>query len=166
MPDYITRCFVALSMAVAVALPIGVGEAHEYRRGDLQIDHPWARALPPVAKNGAVYLEIRNTGTESDRLVSISTPAAESAELHRTQLDGGIVRMGELSVLEIKPNDSALLHPGGLHIMLNGLKKPLTAGTEFPLTLRFEKAGLVELEIRVERAPSHAPSPPPSSHSH
>lgn len=166
MPDRITRCFVAFSMAVAVALLIGAGEAHEYRRGDLQIDHPWARALPPVARNGAVYLEIRNTGPKPDRLVAISTPAAESAELHRTQIDGGIARMGELATLEIKPGDSALLHPGGLHIMLNGLKMPLKAGTEFPLTLRFEKAGLVELEIRVERAPTHAPAPSPSSHSH
>jgi copper(I)-binding protein len=50
--------------------------------------------------------------------------------------------------------------------MLNGLKMPLKAGTEFPLTLRFEKTGLVELEIRVERAPTHAPAPPPSAHSH
>ena len=166
MPDRRTRRFLALSMVVAVALLIGVGEAHEYRRDDLQIDHPWARALPPVAKNGAVYLEIRNTGTAPDRLVAISTPAAESAELHRTQVDGGTARMGELAALEIKPGDSALLHPGGLHIMLNGLKLPLKAGTEFPLTLRFEKAGLVELEIRVERAPSHAPAPPPSAHSH
>jgi copper(I)-binding protein len=153
-------------MVVTVALLIGVGEAHEYRRGDLQIDHPWARALPAVAKNGAVYLEIRNAGTASDRLVAISTPAAESAELHRTQVDGAIARMGELVTLEIKPGDSALLHPGGPHIMLNGLKLPLKAGTEFPLTLRFERAGPVELEIRVERAPSHAPAPPPSAHSH
>ncbi len=161
-----TRCFFVLSLAVAVALLIGVGEAHEYRRGDLQIDHPWARALPAVAKNGAVYLEIRNKGAAPDRLVAINTPAAASAELHRTQIDGGIARMGELATLEIKPGDSALLHPGGLHIMLNGLTLPLTAGTEFPLTLRFERAGLVELEIRVERAPTHAPASPPSAHSH
>jgi periplasmic copper chaperone A len=166
VPDYTVRCFVAFLMAVVGAFLIGVGEAHEYRRGDLQFDHPWARALPAVAKNGAVYLEIRNTGTAPDRLVAISTPAAESAELHRTQIDGGIARMGELATLEIKPGDSALLHPGGLHIMLNGLKLPLKAGTEFPLTLRFERAGLVELEIRVERAPTHAPAPAPSAHSH
>ena len=67
--------------------------------------------------------------------------------------------MREAPVLEIPANDSALLHPGGLHIMLTGLKAPLKAGTEFPLTLHFEKVGLVQIQVRVERTgPSHGPT--------
>ena len=73
-----------------------------------EIDHPWARSTPPVAKNGAVYLEIRNTGVEPERLIGVSTPAAESAEIHRTERDGDILRMGELATVEIKPNDGVL----------------------------------------------------------
>ena len=140
--------------------------AHEYRRGTLQIDHPWARATPPAAKNGAVYVEIRNTGSEPDRLVAVSTSAAEKAELHRTERDGDILRMREATTVEIPPNGGALLQPGGLHIMLSGLKGPLKAGTEFPLILQLEKAGPIEVEIRVERsAPSHGGSSP-QSHDH
>jgi hypothetical protein len=76
----LSRCFLVLSTIVASALLIGAASAHEYRRGALQIDHPWARSTPPLAKNGAVYVEIRNTGTEPDRLLAVSTPAAENAE--------------------------------------------------------------------------------------
>ena len=161
-----TRRVLTLSTAVAVALLATAASAHEYRRGKLEIDHPWARSTPPVAKNGAVYFEIRNTGVEPERLIGVSTPAAESAEIHRTERDGDILRMGELATVEIKPNDGVLFRPGGFHVMLNGLKAPLKAGTEIPLTLQFEKAGSVEIEVRVERAPSHGPSAPTSSHRH
>lgn len=154
-----------LWVAIAILLSTPV-LAHEYRRGTLQIDHPWARATPPAAKNGAVYVEIRNTGSEPDRLLAVSTPAAEKAELHKTERDGEILRMREAPTVEIPPNDSALLQPGGLHIMLSGLKGALKAGTEFPLTLQFEKAGPIEVEIRIERsAPSHGGSSP-QSHDH
>lgn len=152
---------------VATVLTCGPLAAHEYRHGTLEIDHPWARSTPPAAKNGAAYLEVRNTGSEPDRLIAVSTPAAEKAELHRTERDGDILRMRETPILEIPAKDSALLHPGGLHIMLTGLKTPLKAGTEFPLTLRFEKAGPIEIEVRVERStPSHGPPTPASSHGH
>lgn len=162
-----TRRFLVFSMAVAVTLLAAAAPAHEYRRGALEIDHPWARATPPAAKNGAVYLEIRNTGAEPERLVRVSTPAAEKAELHRTEREGDVLRMRDMPVLVIPPNDSALLHPAGPHIMLTGLKAPLKAGTEFPITLHFEKIGPVEIEVRVERsAPTHGPSAAPSSHKH
>jgi periplasmic copper chaperone A len=152
---------------VAMILVGGSAAAHEYRRETLEIDHPWARATPQAVKNGAVYLEIRNIAPEPDRLVAISTPAADKAELHKTEREGDILRMREAPMLDIPANDSVLLRPGGLHIMLTGLKAPLKAGTEFPLTLRFERAGPIEVEIRVERGtPSHGPSAPSSSHGH
>jgi periplasmic copper chaperone A len=120
-----------------------------------------------MAKNGAVYVEIRNTGTEPDRLIGVSTSAAEKAELHRTAKEGEILTMSDVPALVIAPDDSALLHPGGLHITLTGLKAPLQAETEFPLILHFEKAGPVEVAVRVERrAPAHGPSATPSAHGH
>jgi copper(I)-binding protein len=159
--------FLVISTVVASALLAGAASAHEYRRGTLQIDHPWARSTPPLAKNGAVYVEIRNTGAEPDRLIAVSTPAAEKAELHRTVNEGNILTMSEVPVLVIAPDDSALLHPGGLHIMLTGLKAPLQADTEFPLILRFEKTGPIEVAVRVERrAPAHGPAATPSAHGH
>jgi hypothetical protein len=162
-----SRYFFVLSTVITSALLISAAAAHEYRRGGLRIDHPWARSTPPLAKSGAVYVEIRNTGAEPDRLVGVSTPAAENAELHRTENEGSILKMSEVPVLVIAADDSALLHPGGLHIMLTGLKAPLQPDTEFPLTLRFEKAGPIEVAVRVERrAPAHGPSAAPSAHDH
>lgn len=156
----------ALAALIAIAIA-GAAAAQEHRVGTLEIDQPWARATPPAAKTGAVYMEIRNTGAEPDRLVEIRSPVADRAEVHQTESESGIVRMRHVPALEIKPDGSALLRPGDIHIMLNGLKGPLQAGTEFPLTLQFERAGPVEIDVRVERsAPAHGPATAPSSHGH
>lgn len=161
------HCAIALSTVGAVALMSAAAPAQEHHRSMLEIDHAWARATPPAAKIGAAYIEIRNTGPDPDRLLAVTTPVAEKAEVHKTERDGDILRMREIPVLEVLGNDKAFLQPGGLHIMLTGLKEPLRAGSEFPLTLRFEKAGPIEIEVRVERnAPSHDPSIPSSSHGH
>jgi periplasmic copper chaperone A len=161
-----TRRCPTFSMTVLAVFVAGAAQAHEYRRGTLEIDHPWARSTPPVARNGAVYFEIRNAGSVSERLIAVSTPVAESADIHRTERDGDILRMRELVTVEIKPNDSVLFRPGGFHVMLNGLKAPLKAGTEIPLTLQFDKAGAIEIEVRIERSgPTHGPSAaPPHQH--
>jgi copper(I)-binding protein len=67
------------------------------------------------------------------------------------------MRMREAGPLEVPANGKLTLAPGGLHIMLMGLKKPLAAGSSFPLTLQFEKAGEVKVEVQVESAipPGH-----------
>jgi periplasmic copper chaperone A len=156
---------IGLSTAGAVALLAGAAPAQEHHRGMIEIDHAWARATPPAAKTGAAYIEIRNTGPDPDRVLAVTTPVAEKAEVHKTEREGDILRMREIFVLEVPGNDKALLQPGGLHIMLTGLKEPLRAGSEFPLTLRFEKAGPIEIEVHIERStPSHDPSV--SSHGH
>jgi copper(I)-binding protein len=141
-----------LCLAALFAVHASVALAHGYKVGTLEIEHPWARALPAISKNGAAYLEIHNTGSEPDRLIGLSSPVAASAEIHATENDAGVLRMHEQDGLIIRPDDTVIFQPGGLHIMLNGLNRPLKAGETFPLTLRFEKAGSVELEIRIERA--------------
>lgn len=158
---------IALSAVGAVALLSAAATAQEHQRSVLEIDHAWARATPPAAKTGAAYIEIRNTGPDPDRVLAVTTPVAEKAEVHKTERDGDILRMREIPLLEIPGHDKALLQPGGLHIMLTGLREPLKVGSEFPLTLRFEKAGPIEIEVRVERnAPSQDSSIQSSSHGH
>jgi periplasmic copper chaperone A len=156
---------IALSTIGAVTLLAASAPAQEHHHGMFEIDHAWARATPPAAKTGAAYIEIRNTGPNPDRVVAVSTPVAEKAEIHKTDREGDILRMREMPVLEVPGNDKAVLQPGGLHIMLSGLKGALKAGSEFPLTVRFEKAGPIEIEVRVERsAPSRDLPVPLSSH--
>lgn len=124
--------------------------AHGDKVGDISIDHPWARALPPVAPNGAVYMELFNHGSVIDRLISGSSPIAERVELHRSSMKDGVVRMRPVKAINVLPGKPTAIAPGGLHIMLIGLKQPLIAGKTFRLTLTFERAGSVEVQVQVQ----------------
>lgn len=125
--------------------------AHDYKVGALEIGHPWARATPSSAPAGGGFLTITNTGSAPDRLVSARSPAAEIVQVHEMKMDGAIMRMREVEKgLEIPAGKSVTLAPGGLHLMMMGLKAPLKQGTEVPVTLVFEKAGAVEVQLSVE----------------
>ncbi len=129
---------------------IGAASAHSYKLGALEIGHPWARATPPTAPTGGGYLSVKNTGTEADRLISISSPAAGTVQVHEMKMEGNVMRMRELDgPLEIKPGETVTLAPGGMHLMMMGLKEPLKQGEKVPLTLVFEKAGKIDVELVV-----------------
>ena len=129
---------------------IGAASAHSYKLGTLEIGHPWARATPPTAPTGGGYLSVKNTGTEPDRLISISSPAAGTVQVHEMKMEGNVMRMRELDgPLEIKPGETVTLAPGGMHLMMMGLKEPLKQGEKVPLTLVFEKAGKIDVELVV-----------------
>jgi len=115
----------------------------------LEVQEPWARATAGRAPNGAAYLTIVNPGVATDRLLGATAPVAKAVELHAHLMDGGVMRMREVSAIEIHPGEPAMLRPGGLHVMLIGLKEPLKEGTTFPLTLRFERAGEMVVPVRV-----------------
>ena len=129
---------------------IGAASAHSYKLGTLEIGHPWARATPPTAPAGGGYLTIKNTGTTPDRLVEVRSPAAAAAQVHEMKMEGNVMRMRELDgPLEIKPGETVTLAPGGMHLMMMGLKEPLKQGEKVPLTLVFEKAGKIDVELVV-----------------
>lgn len=130
--------------------------AHDYKTGDLQIGHPWAR--PTAGKVGGAFLSIANTGTQPDRLLGGSTTAADKVELHQTIRDGDVMRMRPVESLAVAPGAPVALKPGGLHIMLIGLKAPLKVGDRIPLTLRFERAGEVQVELMVQAGSGEAHS--------
>jgi len=126
--------------------------AHHYMLGALHIEHPWARATAASAKTGAAYFVVENTGTEPDRLVAASTAAAERAEIHIHETVDGVAAMKMLEAVDVAPGSPTVFAPGGLHVMLFGLKAPLVQGERFPLTLTFERAGSVTVEVAVEAA--------------
>jgi len=125
--------------------------AHDYRAGDLHIDHPWSRAAGANA-NGVGYMSIRNHGTQPDRLVSASTPAARTVELHTHIREGEVMRMRQVADIPLPAGQTVRLRPGGLHVMLIGLTEPLVQGTEVPLTLVFARAGEVQVMLAIEAA--------------
>ena len=108
----------------------------------------------PGAQVGAAYLEISNSGKAADRVVGVSTPAAERVELHVQMREGDILKMREVQGFEVPARQRLTLRPGGSHLMLVGLRKPLVAGERIPLTLRFERAGELKIEVEVQAGES------------
>ena len=145
------RSLVVFSIA-ALVTALGTASAAlagDVVQGDIHVMKPWSRPLPPVSPNGAAYLTIMNMGGAPDRLVSVSTPAAERAELHTHSMEGGMAKMRRLESVAVAPGETVAFEPGGHHIMLMGLTEPLVDGKSFPLTLRFERAGDIEVEVMI-----------------
>jgi len=148
----------AIPFAMATLLA-ATAAAHDFKAANLRVDHPWARATTNIAKTGAAYLSVLNDGAEVDRLLAVATPIADRASLHATIMDDGIMKMRPVKAIEVHPGEPAVLKPGGVHIMLMGLRQPLKEGATFPLTVSFEKAGPVEVQVLVRKAGSmeHGP---------
>ena len=133
--------------------------AADVSAGALSLQQAWARASIGSAKAGAAYMTIVNRGDEVDRLLAVSTSAAKVSQLHTNLMKDGVMRMRQVEVLEIAPGEPVVLQPGGLHIMLMGLKKSLVEGGSFSLLLTFEKAGRVEVPVQIEAPNALEPGP-------
>jgi copper(I)-binding protein len=115
------------------------------------VDHAHARATVPGQTTGAAYIDIENRGKLDDKLLKVSSPIAQSAEVHSMVMDGSIMRMREVPQIDLKPAAKVSMAASeGLHIMLIGLKQPLRPGQKIPLSLRFEKAGKIEIDAVVD----------------
>lgn len=137
-----------LACAIAVAAPV---LGHDFTLGSLEIAHPWTRQTAPGQSNGGGFLVVTNKGRTADRLVGVASPAAGKVELHTMSMDGGVMRMRPVTGgLPIPAGGTLTLAPGGYHVMLIGLKAPLTLGAMVPLTLRFERAGTITVQLKVE----------------
>jgi hypothetical protein len=126
-----------------------VAEAHEYQVGDIEIVHPVARPTMGAAANTAVYFTIKNGG-EADVLIDASGPEADKIEVHESVMEDGVMKMQHLAGgLEVPAMGEVQLMPGGYHVMLIGVAEPLHVGDMFPLTLVFQNAGSLEVEVKV-----------------
>ena len=115
----------------------------------LSVANAWSRSTPPVAKVGVVYFTLTNDTKKSDRLLKLSTAVAEKVEVHRTEVLDGIARMREVAVLHVEAGQAVEFRPGGMHVMLVGLRKPLVAGMTYELDLLFEVAGPRKVTVQV-----------------
>lgn len=115
---------------------------------DVAVTDPWARASVLASRPGAAYLSL--TSDTGDRLLAATTPVAGHVMIHAAQTDAkGVARMTHLEVLDLPPGQTVTFAPGGMHLMLMGLAARLDEGTHFPLTLTFETAGEVTVEVPV-----------------
>ena len=154
-----TLSFLRRAFGVAcIAVLATTTYAHGGRAGDIEITHPYATPTPAGATNGAAYVAtLENTGKQPDRLLRISTPIAQRAEIHTMAVDaGGVMRMREAAAMDLAPGVPVKMRPGdGYHFMLIGLKQPLKEGDSFPLTMEFERGGKTEVKVVVQVPKGH-----------
>jgi periplasmic copper chaperone A len=148
------KAFRTLALAVGLAFATGTVLA---QTGQLEVANAWARATPGKAATGAAYVTIQSP--TADKLVAASTPVAKKAELHTMSMEGMVMKMRPLASVDIPAGQAVSLQPGGMHIMLVGLAKPLKTGQTFPLTLTFEKAGSRTVNVAVEKIGAMGPAP-------
>ena len=143
--------------AVALALISFQLLAHNHGKGDIEVRHPWSRATPPGAKVAVAYMELRNLGKQPDRLLLASTPLAKRVELHLTEREGDVLKMRMVPSIEVPPRSRVELRPGGAHLMLIDISRPLAKGERFAMKLRFQRAGEIEVELEVQELGSRRP---------
>jgi copper(I)-binding protein len=143
--------------APALLLALALLAAPAFAQDGISVGQPWARATIGQTTSGAAYLTLDTAGAEPDHLVGVETPVAERADLHGHTMEGDVMKMRPVERIEVAPGSPTVLQPGGLHIMLFGLKAPLREGETFPATLIFEKAGRIEIEVRVQGIAASGP---------
>lgn len=138
----------ALSIA-ALSLSPMPGLAQRTADGDALFENAWARAARKGG-TGAAYFTIRNTGTEKLRLTDVRTDAASIVTFDKTEVgDDGVARMSAVPGITIQPGETLTLAPGGLHVMLVDLDRPLVEGETLPLRLRFHDLDEVTIDVPI-----------------
>jgi periplasmic copper chaperone A len=131
--------------------------AQEARTGDLTIKRAWSRVAPPGAPVLGGYFSITNDGGEPDRLVSVSSLISDNVQIHSSAINDGVATMRQVTDgVAIPPGETVEFEPGELHLMLLNPKSRPGEGEKIPLTLTFEKAGRIDVELEVARSPPEA----------
>jgi len=151
----LTASIFALSMTAA--LPVYAASEHqptaqsaEVQQANIKVTTAWSRELPPTAPVGAAFMTIDNHNAQADRLISASSSIAEVTELHAHIHEGDVMRMVRVDAIDVPAHGQLILEPGGYHVMLINLKKPLVAGEALPLTLQFEHAGQMDITVNIK----------------
>jgi len=145
MPNVITH-FLLLFFTLS-ALPAFAGTAAD----EVNVIDPWAREVPPVMSTSAGFLSLKNTGSVEHKLVSASSDGAGMVELHTHINNNSVMQMRPVENIPVAVGETAELKPGGLHIMLMMLKKPLVAGKQLNITLNFEDGSSKQIQAEVRK---------------
>ena len=139
-----------IGLAATLLAPVTLRADDTVRAGDLVIEKAWTRQAPPRAEVGGGYLTIINAGDEADRLIGAAAPFANRVEIHEMAVTDGVMRMAPIrNGLEIPSGATIELKPGGYHLMFMGLTANPRRGERVPVTLTFEHAGTVTLDVSV-----------------
>ncbi|MCB1924662.1 MAG: copper chaperone PCu(A)C [Gammaproteobacteria bacterium] len=130
-PRALSLVFCALVAGSGLALADGVADK-------MTVNDPYVRAVPPVVKTTAAFMQIQNADSVERFIVAAASPAAGSVELHMHERDGEVMRMRHIPHIHLPPNQTVALQPGGLHVMMFDLASTLRPGDEVPITLTFD----------------------------
>jgi copper(I)-binding protein len=137
---------------------VSPAEAGDYDVGAIHIADTWARATPKGASAAAGYMTVTNNGTTPDRLSCVSSDASAKCQIHSMTMENGVMKMRPVEGgLDVKPGESVMLKPAGMHMMFLDLKHPLEPGKTVAATLQFEKAGTVQVEFPIAAIGAPAP---------
>jgi copper(I)-binding protein len=143
-------------LAVALAPPAAM--AHSHKKKALEIVHPWTPAMVEAnVANVPVYMKLKNGGQTSERLLSATTLLADKVELIEPKAQGSMTLPTVATALSVPAGGELVLSADGPHLLLGGVKKRLSAYDSFKITLVFEKAGRMEIEVMVEEAETTDP---------
>ena len=131
-----------LSWLILIFIPL----AHAAE--SVRVHGAWVRLPPPGAEIGVTYLTLE--AKQGMTLISAQSPAAESVELHSMTMHNGVMRMRHLPTLALAAGKPVKLEPGGLHLMLINLKKPLQVGDTVQLDLNFSQGKRAPHTVRVQ----------------
>lgn len=119
--------------------------------GDIAVEGAWARPAAMPGGNGAAYFVVTNSGSAADRLIAAASPIG-TTEIHESMMsDDGTMAMRPVNGVDVPAGGSVAFEPGGLHIMFIGVAEPPAVGDTIPLTLTFENAGELTLEVPVRQ---------------
>lgn len=148
-----TKLFSRL-MVLFIALLVTVSSTFAAAENNPNNDHitftkPWIRLLPPTVMSTAGYVEINNSSTVADKLLNVWSPTINGVSVHQTKEVNGLLKMLEADNTTIPPNGKLILQPGGYHLMLMGVEKPLVENETVMICFEFERAGVVHVNFPV-----------------
>ncbi|MES9832718.1 MAG: copper chaperone PCu(A)C [Candidatus Thiodiazotropha sp. DIVDIV] len=132
----------------------------------VMVDDPYVRAVPPGQPNSASFMSIHNKSDKAIALVSASSSAAEVVELHTHTMEEGMMRMRRVEKIDLPAGEMTSLKPGGLHVMLIGLKQKLVPGEMVGLTLSFDDGSQLKVDAPVRKLRMQMKQSNHSGHSH
>ena len=151
-----------MKLNVLLFAALGAMAAQSSWAADISVTDAWARATMPGQKVSGAYMQIRSDADA--RLIGASSPAVPRVEIHEMKMDGDVMRMREVPAIDLPKGKPVSLQPGGYHIMLMSLPKPIAAGEIIPLTLVVESGGKRQtIEVKAE-ARGAMPHPPMQHH--
>ena len=148
-----------------ISIALIAASASAFAQSSVEIKDPWVRATVAQQKATGAFMQL--TAKADSKLVEVKSPVAGVVEIHEMAMDGNVMRMRAVPALDLPAGKAVELKPGGYHVMLMDLKKPLAAGETVPISLVIEAAGKREtVEVKAAVRPMATSSPPAMQHKH